>query len=135
MYRIPENLREENSSQFPIKKVAIWSLFLAILGGTSGGTPGKEENLGKWRFRVSCAQKIREIYEKTRGNQSLEFLGPSKNHQKTRENTRKSESLEFISSGGTIPERKRGNLYRVYTHIEIKVSGGTIPERRALKSL
>ena len=27
VYRIPENLREENSSQFPIKKVAIWSTF------------------------------------------------------------------------------------------------------------
>ena len=103
VYRIPENLREENSSQFPIKKVAIWRLFLAILGGTPGRTPGRGQNLGKSRFRVSCAQKIREIYEKTRGNQSLEFLGPSKNHQKTRENTRKSESLEFISSAGPSP--------------------------------
>ena len=69
MYRIPENLREENSSQCSLSKVAIWSLFRAILGETPEGTPGRGQNLGKLRFTGPCARKIREIYENARGNQ------------------------------------------------------------------
>ena len=67
---------------------------MAILRGDPTRDPWKMPKLGKSRFRVSCAGKIREVHEKARGNQSLEFLGSREHTEKTRGN----QSLELLGS-------------------------------------